>query len=1738
MESIKVMGDLEIDNVSLPSLYLSEDGVPSRASVSPEPRVRTSVLIDVSANENGEAGDKKEQSFAKEVIRKSELPSSMLVGNKLAAQTLRMRRQSKSNLDRLCSNQYDQILQLLPSAIFDDIQANNYNAGRLEAPVEILGALMIADVSGFSSLSSLLEKDSGSLGADTMSQFLNKYFGYMIEIIESYGGDVLKFAGDALVCMFKEREGYSAENVCRSACEAGLQLIEQLTNFKVEDGTALSLHVGVTYGRFFGLHLGRGANFRRCECITVGCSLSTFDKILDSALPGEIAVDEGVREVLGESAVYSGPFTDDRHEILQQNCTQILAGFTDKYIFEPAELSKNLVSTGWIDQNITALQEYIVRPVQQIISAKLESSWLNEIRTVTIVFAGFRQLDPSRKEEIEMEMCQYVLNHLDFAFSEFVRCIHRRKGTVLQAIADDKGISFIAAFGIPPFSHADDVSSAVLSCMEFKHSLMSNSLYQADEKNPLRGFSIGVSTGKVFAGILGSTVSGSYTLIGDRVNLAARLMKQPRAIGNVVCDLRTKKDSEGLITYEFVGKAKVKGKVEPVELYVPIGNACENKEEEVETQHSKVVNSIRNIIDCFLYQKLVKKGVILAAIGPPNSGKSTIMRLLLNSVKKSFDILREDGVENTCLFVRANREEKKVAYGVVSHIFCELIGVDCRESMAERERHILDFYFEALFIVGDKLHLLNEMLLVSFENDKDCTFEKSDEKCKRQDLKSVVMLLQIAVLIRKKKNVLMLIIDELQWVDGESFEIIIRATLDIHGWVTVVCCSPFECTSMYPNFKPFLSSTEHRDRVVELPLEDIFNFHMVNYKLFQDMYAKDQGSKLPERNRKKWSLSRNFTQRGLWKKQSFASFFCPLCVGNRVDPNLEETKISTITSAKSSMVFDSEVHAFDKLDVILQVIAKTASIFEYNFNLTMLLHCLEKSGVNVSSLNELSELAKILVQQRIFTHLDEEKLHLTHEDSLCGICTNLDNEDMWFRFAKPSAQEAIYGLVSDTLKISIHQTVFTYVDSLYADNPPNILLFIGHHMYRSRHLQTAFNSYYSALVKLHELIIEPGTCIADGMVKNAFSLNSVLAQKCILKCEEILGVAFKGKSKEAISYDRRFYVFLCCRTYFLLGDWPMFKPYGETMFNLFHFKRIANINEQKIVGNYFQRKNIRKKFKKLSEGSEIVNTKSKEPTQEEKRIVLFLHDYAMLSLYNGVGGFKFATIVYTALKRLHHYRNVSPHLAAGLYASMASKLTSRFQFPLANRLMMKYQALICYLRDNGQLEFNAHRFALATFFKGVVFFNKGMYRPAVLFMSQLHPAKALPSHAVDLTLALIWSQQYTKATNYIKSLYSSLSKDKMIMSSQFEMICLKVFLQGAICLEKESAIQYYLHSIPDLLYVKNKVDNGTGISPRDVTNLHLRTLYAFGVNATLALMHIRLGNVTACCELLPTLKSCVDNAEKKSFLSYPLIAQALLYFVEILIRLWINYYNDMEKSLDYSTLFKKYFKDAKTFLGKNMFQQRKLKLFEACQLFLEKRLHESLSLFDHILTECEQNNDAFALFDICFYHCNFMYHPSEENEIERSEKISRNLSAASTSSSINSAEQKPSSISRKYQLHRIASNGAAKESEFKQEISFTEFYIGHQTKRRSRKEMIDLNREYIGCPLLSESEDDVAFQFEDITPNGLHLSYLFSNADFGLTESILQGSGKEEILSELSLVGKSRLCYIDKSGCRQENKFI
>jgi adenylate cyclase len=117
-----------------------------------------------------------------------------------------------------------------------------------------------------------------------------------------------------------------------------------------------------------------------------------------------------------------------------------------------------------------------------------------------------------------------------------------------------------------PFSHAEDVTRAVTCAVDMQLALFEINAYHRANGMPELNMGIGINTGTVMAGMLGSDIYAEYTVIGDEVNLASRIEAYSLR-GQVLISEATHARVRDYVTASDPTDVYVKGKRDPVKLY-------------------------------------------------------------------------------------------------------------------------------------------------------------------------------------------------------------------------------------------------------------------------------------------------------------------------------------------------------------------------------------------------------------------------------------------------------------------------------------------------------------------------------------------------------------------------------------------------------------------------------------------------------------------------------------------------------------------------------------------------------------------------------------------------------------------------------------------------------------------------------------------------------------------------------------------------------------------------------------------------------------------------------------------------------------------------------------------------------------------------------------------------------------------------------------------------------------------
>lgn len=185
------------------------------------------------------------------------------------------------------------------------------------------------------------------------------------------------------------------------------------------------------------------------------------------------------------------------------------------------------------------------------------------------------------------QMCEGLtpdaaVRFLNRYFSYMAEVIQARQGIIDKYIGDA-----VMAFWGPPFTdpatHAELCCAAALDQMakleDFRKSLPD--LLGVKQGLPVVNIRMGIATGEVTVGNIGSETSRGYTVIGDTVNLASRLEQANKFYGTrILVNEDTQRLAENELAFREIDSLRVAGKMEPVRVFELIGSKMDLNEDQ------------------------------------------------------------------------------------------------------------------------------------------------------------------------------------------------------------------------------------------------------------------------------------------------------------------------------------------------------------------------------------------------------------------------------------------------------------------------------------------------------------------------------------------------------------------------------------------------------------------------------------------------------------------------------------------------------------------------------------------------------------------------------------------------------------------------------------------------------------------------------------------------------------------------------------------------------------------------------------------------------------------------------------------------------------------------------------------------------------------------------------------------------------------------------------------------------
>jgi len=447
-------------------------------------------------------------------------------------------------------------------------------------------AVLWADVVGSTPLAERLT-EKGLHGIEALNKVLNGVLGTLVEITHAFGGDVLHFIGDAIVCMWPIEEATRPEarrQTVLRACAAAFEM--QSTIIKMPPmGTPLgptrpAVRLGVGYGPAMLYILGEDPYLWLLDGPAVREALQARNQ----AAPNQIRLAPGVSELLGEP-----PSARWDPDLLRAHPPQPLQQPTSP---SPA--------------NEEQLRRFIHPLLIQRVLSEVEE-FAAEYRLVVPVFA--RWIPPQRAGD-------------DGWLNRWIRTVQSNVaqfgGWLDNPVVDSEGYTLLITFGAP-VAHGDDTRRGVACALALREAALSGA-----SRFPLQ---IGISRGRLFTGEIGSPIRHAYTLIGDEINLASRLAEKARP-----WEILTSAEVQNAVASHFafrrVGETILRGRHQPVLTFAVLGSLRPRPPliRQYLARRERLVNReqeigvLRSLID----RALNGQTQVLTVEGEPGIGKSMI----------------------------------------------------------------------------------------------------------------------------------------------------------------------------------------------------------------------------------------------------------------------------------------------------------------------------------------------------------------------------------------------------------------------------------------------------------------------------------------------------------------------------------------------------------------------------------------------------------------------------------------------------------------------------------------------------------------------------------------------------------------------------------------------------------------------------------------------------------------------------------------------------------------------------------------------------------------------------------------------------------------------------------------------------------------------------------------------------------------------------------------------------------
>ena len=364
-------------------------------------------------------------------------------------------------------------------------------------------------------------------------------------------------------------------------------------------------------------------------------------------------------------------------------------------------------------------------------------------------------------EQMDPEDWTAIMNH---AFDQFSPIVYKYEGTIARLLGD----ALLAFFGAP-IAHEDDPVRAVHTALDLLSATDEYAKTVKEQYGIDFAVRVGLNTGPVVVGAVGSDLKYEYTAMGDAVNLAARMQSAARPMTTLMSE-NTYRFVAPIFECSDLGPIEVKGKTEPVRVYEVNGlKAQPARLRGLVGLESPMVGRNNELAELVKAGKDIVSGSrnIVVILGEPGLGKSRLLAEWRDNLSSSPDTESIQLLTGACLSYGEG-----LAYHLVMDLVRSLAGISGAATETET-RNALESRVSS--VMGEQAlevyPYLGHLLALQLTGEALSQIQSHDPQALQGHYLTALELLLESL---SKRNPLGIILEDVHWADPSSTELLLK----------------------------------------------------------------------------------------------------------------------------------------------------------------------------------------------------------------------------------------------------------------------------------------------------------------------------------------------------------------------------------------------------------------------------------------------------------------------------------------------------------------------------------------------------------------------------------------------------------------------------------------------------------------------------------------------------------------------------------------------------------------------------------------------------------------------------------------------------------------------------------------------------------------------------------------------------------------------------------------------------